>query len=242
MNFAGMVDQFLDAYGLVAVFGLMLLKEIGVPVPIPSDLIMLGAAARAAQGRFPVAGAYLAILIPMILGGLVQYAVAKGPGRRVVYRLGSLIGLTRERLDRAMDAVRRGGPVAVAAGLTTPGVRIAIVPACGLAALPVGKFGIGLVIGSAFFLAWHFAVGYLGGLALGLLNLSLPLLLAVVAAVLLLGVAGWMAVRRLSRRGEEMTAAARYAAWADASCPACIAITLVRDRQTEATRPVGAVR
>ncbi len=47
MDFAVLADQFLDAYGLLAVFAIMLLKEIGVPVPIPSDLIMLGAAARA---------------------------------------------------------------------------------------------------------------------------------------------------------------------------------------------------
>ncbi len=32
MDFAALADQFLDAYGLIAVFGIMLLKEIGIPV------------------------------------------------------------------------------------------------------------------------------------------------------------------------------------------------------------------
>jgi membrane protein DedA with SNARE-associated domain len=227
-------NQFLDAYGLLAVFLLMLLKEIGLPVPIPSDLIMLGTAARVAQGKSPLIPAFLAILIPMLAGGLVQYWIARGPGRRAVYRIGRYVGLTRERLDRAMDAVRRGGPVAVALGLTTPGVRIATVPASGLAELPLAAFAPGLLAGSAFFLGWHFAIGYLGGFLLALLNLPLPALAGLAAAVLLLGILGWMLFRRISRgRGagaERLTSAERYAAWADASCPACLAITLVRQQ------------
>jgi membrane protein DedA with SNARE-associated domain len=244
MPFGALAEQFLDAYGLLAVFVIMLLKEIGVPLPIPSDLIMLGAAARAAQGKFPIFAVFFAILIPMVVGGLVQYFIAKGPGRRVVYRLGSYIGLTKARLDRAMETVRRGGPVAVGVGLTTPGVRIAIVPASGLAELRLGAFVPGLVVGSTFFLGWHFAIGYLGGFVLSLLNLPLPTLVGVVVAVLAVGIIGWLAVRRISRgrdrtRGpgeplaapEQITLSERYAAWADASCPACIAITLIRQQE-----------
>lgn len=52
MDLTLLANQFLDAYGLIAIFSIMLLKELGVPIPIPGDLIMLAAAARAAQGRF----------------------------------------------------------------------------------------------------------------------------------------------------------------------------------------------
>jgi membrane protein DedA with SNARE-associated domain len=241
MDIASLADTFLDTYGLIAIFLIMLLKEIGVPVPIPSDLIMLGAAARAAQGRFNFVAVFLAILIPMILGGLVQFSIAKGPGRRVVYKLGAIIGLTKERLDRAMETVRKGGSVAVAVGLTTPGVRIAIIPASGLAELPLGGFIAGLVVGSTVFLALHFAIGYIGGFLLALLNLPLPILVGIIVAVLVLGIAGWALVRRISRgtghAAEPLTLPERYAAWADASCPACIAITLVRQREMTTVQP-----
>ncbi len=235
MGLSALADQFLDSYGLAAVFAIMMLKEIGVPVPIPSDLIMLGAAARAAQGRFPLLLVFFAILIPMVVGGFVQYSIAKGPARRIIYRLGNYIGLTKTRLDRAMETVRRGGTAAVALGLTTPGVRIATVPASGLAELPLAHFLPGLVVGSAFFLSWHFAIGYIGGFVLSLLKLPPPIIIGIVVAVLLLGIVGWLAVKRTSRgrarSAERVTAAERYAAWADASCPACIAITLVRQRE-----------
>ena len=44
-------DMFLTDYGLVAVFSIMLIKTIGVPIPIPGDLIILTAAVRVDQGK-----------------------------------------------------------------------------------------------------------------------------------------------------------------------------------------------
>lgn len=230
-----LANQFLNTYGLIAIFVIMLLKEIGIPVPIPSDLIMLGAAASAAAGKFDGQGGFVAvflvILIPMFVGGLVQFVIAKGPGRAFVYRIGKYIGLTEARLEKAMNAVRRGGTTAVTIGLTTPGLRIAMVPASGLADLSLAVFAPGLLIGSAIFLAWHFAIGYLGGLALALLTLPIWALALIVIVVLALGIVGWRFARRRNQ-GEKptdaITSGETYLAWADASCPACIAITLVR--------------
>ena len=237
MDFTALADQFLDTYGLAAIFGIMLLKELGIPVPIPGDLIMLGAAARAAQGKFNSQGGlvavFIAFLIPMFIGGIIQYSIAKGPGRQFVYRIGKLIGLTKERLDRAMETVRKGGMAAVALGLTTPGVRMATTPASGLAELPIRTFAPGLVLGSAFFLAWHFAIGYLGGAALALLNAPLPVLAGILVAVIAVGIAGWLMVRSIRRkRAGGAVLPNTYGAWADAACPACIAITLIRETKT----------
>lgn len=234
MDLTTALGQFLDTYGLLAVFLIILLKEIGVPVPIPADLIILGAAARAAGGKESGVAVFVAILIPMIIGGFVQYAIVRGPGRAFVYRIGKFIGLTKARLDRAMNAVRRGGMAAVALGLTTPGVRIATVPASGLADLAPGVFIPGLIAGSAFFLAWHFALGYLGGVLLAVLDLPAPVIIVLVIVVGVLGAAGWLFIRRrraAARGAAPESASETYAAWADASCPACIAISLIREQQ-----------
>lgn len=231
MEFAAMIETFLDMYGLAAIFGVMLLKEIGIPIPVPADLIMLGAAARAAQGKFHIAEGFLAILIPMVVGGLVQYWVARGPGRRAIYRLGRYIGLSRERLDRAMAALRRGGATAVAAGLSTPGVRVAIVPASGLAELPLPAFVPGLVAGSAFFLAWHFAIGYIGGFLLALISLPLPALLAILIGIPVIAAAAWLSVNRVrGKRVAPLSLAEEYAGWADTACPVCITLAHLQAR------------
>ncbi|BCX04969.1 MAG: hypothetical protein KatS3mg053_2907 [Candidatus Roseilinea sp.] len=231
-----MLEQLLRDYGLLAVFAVMLLKEFGVPVPIPADLIMLGVAAQSAAGEIALVAGFAALLIPMLLGGLFQYTVARGPGRRFIYRVGKFIGLTPQRLDVMMARVRKGGSAAVALGLTTPGLRIATTPASGLADLPPRRYLPGLVLGSAFFLGWHYAIGYAGGAALKQMQLPLPALIGIAVAVLALGlVAALITRRRKLRRAGRADAANQQAinletlaSWADASCPVCSALTLLQ--------------
>ncbi len=219
----------LDTYGLLAVFVIMLLKEFGVPVPIPGDLIMLGVAARAAQGRMSPVEAFLVILVPMLVGGFTQYTIARGPGRAFIYRIGRFIGLTQARLDRMMDRVRRGGTTAVIVGLTTPGLRIATTPASGLANLAPRTYVPGLVLGSTFFLGWHFAIGYAGGAALARSMFLRLHWLHCSSGVVLFGIgAVLMARRRKARLRQPETPLESFASWADASCPVCAALTLMQ--------------
>ena len=231
-----MAEQFLGTYGLTAIIALMLLKEIGVPVPIPGDLLMLAAAAQVAEGRYALPLAFGGLLAAMVVGASVQFFFARGVGRRFLYRFGKYIGLTQERLDRAADAVCKGGAVAVALGLSTPGVRIAIVPASGLAELPLATFLTGLIGGSAVFLALHFVIGYIGGPIVGaVMNaLNLPTL-ALIIAFLAVGVTGWMLLRR---RAQKNTTVERLADWADASCPVCLAIGAVEHARHAIEQPV----
>ena len=77
-----MLNEPLETYGLWAVFVVMLFKEMGIPLPVPADLIMLSVAAQTAQGRFPFALSFAVILVPMLIGGCVQFLFARGPGRR----------------------------------------------------------------------------------------------------------------------------------------------------------------
>jgi 4-hydroxybenzoate polyprenyltransferase len=115
--------------------------------------------------------------------------------------------------------------------LVTPGVRVATVPACGLAQLPYRTFLPGLVVGSGLFLGLHFAIGYLGGPLIGASSNSANLpLVTIFAALLVLGLAGWMVMRRRTRirkEGAVTVTLERLNDWSDASCPVCLAIGAV---------------
>src|SRR5690349_11273179 len=132
-TFAIAVHGFIATYGLLAIFVVMLLKEIGVPLPVPGDLIMLSAAGQAAAGQLVLWQAFVAILIALVVGDWVQYALVRGVGRPILYRFGRFIGLTPARLDSASAKVDKSGIIGVALAMTTPGVRNVVVPACGLA-------------------------------------------------------------------------------------------------------------
>ena len=228
------LTTFLEVYGLTAIFAVMLIKSIGVPIPIPSDVIMLVAAAGAVQGRFVLWQAFAAILIALVAGGIVQYALARGPGREFIYRNGRFIGLSPERLDAASALAKRSGLFGISLMVLLPGVRAAAVAACGLAALPSRLFVPALLIGSTLFLGLHFFLGYAGGTLLQMLARPVSAVTVAIAAVLLLaiGFVIWFEIRRhRSAPGEDNSTAAvaadAFANWHDATCPACLALGAV---------------
>src|SRR3984893_14708262 len=169
------LDMFLIQYGLAAIFIVMLIKTIGVPIPIPGDLIIFTAAVRVAQGKLVGWQVFFAILIALLVGGLIQSVLARGPGRGLLYRFGRYIGLTKPRIDAAAEKIRKGGVPGIAISILVPGVRGAAIVAAGLADLTLSRFIIGLSLGSLMFLSLHFFLGYLGGSALSIIGKVLPL-------------------------------------------------------------------
>jgi|GEM_PF-827921 len=224
-NISITLSNFLATYGLLAIGIVMLLKEIGVPVPVPSDLIMITAGVQLAAGDYGLAELALALGAAMLLGGSVQFFLVRGAGRELIYRLGARIGLSRERLDKAMSSLQQRGPLAVFLGLNLPGARAGIIPAAGLVGMPYPVFSPAMLSGSGVFYAWHIALGYLlGPSALALLEgANLPILL-VAAALALLGLGGWLLLRR--RRASRSTIEELHE-WTHAACPACLAIAAV---------------
>lgn len=247
--------EFLPAIGLI---GLLLVKEAGVPVPVPGDLLVLGAGISAAGASIAADGGaavpapllLLAILVAGFIGGSLQFALVRGAFRDSVLGLLTRFGVPRDRLDTLAGWLQRRGALGVAVARCTPGVRVGATAASGLAAMPFAAFLPGLVAGNTVFVGGHFALGYLAGpAALEVIAGAGGVALAAGAFVVLavLGAAVWHAVRH--RRGGAATSespppssssgpmhglpgdAPSWATWAEAACPACLAVSLVRGRR-----------
>lgn len=231
-NLSATLSHFLATYGLLAITVVMLLKEIGVPVPVPSDLIMITAGVQLATGAYSWIELVLALGFTMIAGGSLQFFLVRGAGRELIYRLGRRVGLTRERLDQAMASLERRGALAVFLGLNLPGARAGIIPAAGLVGMAYPVFAPAMAGGSGLFYAWHIALGYIvGPSAMTLLEgANLPIVLVVVALALL-GLGGWLVLRR-RQRADASTMVADLHEWTHAACPACLAIAAVSQSRT----------
>ncbi len=228
--------DFLASYGLLAILMVMLLKEMGVPVPVPSDLIMITAGVQAATGHYGLPALSLGIAGVILAGGSLQFLIARSAGREVIYRLGRFIGLSRERLDRAMALLQKRGATAVFVGLNIPGARAGITPAAGLARLRYPLFAPAMLGGSGIFYGWHIALGYLAGPSATQLleGVHLPLL-PVIAGLAVLGLLGWLFLRRRKsgQHGPEDSTLDRLHSWTEAACPACLAITLLQTSEPQ---------
>ena len=226
----------MDAVALAGLVALLFVKEAGVPVPVPGDLLVLGAGVAAAAD--PLAGlfALAAILVAGYAGGVVQFLLVRGGLRRLLLAVLTRLGVPRQRVESLADRLRRRGARGVALARVTPGVRVPAIAASGLAALPLPAFTGGLVVGNTAFVSAHFALGFaVGAPALTLLETSGPVVAGAAFIVLaLVGAVGWLVLRR--RRATTLRAEAApdavsgdtFTAWADAACPACLTLAVLR--------------
>ena len=87
--------------GVPGLLGLLLAMEAGVPIPVPSDLVMLLLGERVSAGALPLWLAALALELVALAGTAALFLAARGPGRALLTRAGPRLGLTGPRLARA---------------------------------------------------------------------------------------------------------------------------------------------
>jgi membrane protein DedA with SNARE-associated domain len=216
--------------GLVALFGLFIVKESGVPLPVPGDLVVIGTGVAAARGDVDPLTALAFIVVASIIGGTIQYALLRSVARPVLLRLLARV-TSAERLDRQTERLRRGGARSVALARSTPGIRIVAIPASALAAIPPVAFVAGLSAGNALFIAAHFGLGYvLGESIVEAVHAALGPIAVTAVVLAVIGGVGWLVLarRRARTTGTPTSALATESAWADACCPACLSVAALR--------------
>ena len=153
----------MDPVGLVGIAGLLLVKEAGLPVPVPGDLIVLTAGIAAANGDLDPVVALPVIVAATIVGGVVQFGLVRGPGRAIMLAVLGRFGVSAERIERVGEALRRRGAAGVATARMTPGLRVVAIAAAALAGVRFVQLAEGLSIGNGIFVGGHFLAGFAVG-------------------------------------------------------------------------------
>lgn len=137
--------------------------ELGVPMPLPNELVLAWAGYLVGRGDINIWGVLSAAMAADQAGSLLFYIVIRTGGRALVERYGKWILLTRARLGLAEAWVARVGPLAYFVGRIVPFLRIYSSGAAGLLRLPYGTvLPVGLLaslVWTAGFLALGMAAG-----------------------------------------------------------------------------------
>jgi len=221
----------LDIYAALGLAALLFVKEAGVPIPIPGDLLVIGAGVASAGNPVGALVTLVVILIAGYAGGSLQFVLARGALRKPLVALLTRVGVPRARIDALAARLQRGGARGVAIARATPGVRVPAIAASGIAALKMRDFEPGLVVGNTLFVGAHFALGYVVGVpAIAFIQgVGTPLAVGAFVTLAFVGALGWLVVRR--RRGAREDVAMTFSAWADACCPACLTLALIDANQ-----------
>jgi membrane protein DedA with SNARE-associated domain len=208
--------------GVPGLLGLLVVMEAGVPIPVPSDLVMLLLGERVSAGALPLWLAMVLLELVALAGTAALFLAARGPGRALIARFGPGRALLAKVESRFGSSGSGAGLPALVTGRTTPGLRTVTVVAAAGSGIRAGRALAALVLGSSLFLQAHLLLGYLLGPAARevLEQARVPVLVAAVAV--LVAVAVVVVARR--RRGR----VARVVA--EGACPACLALGLGRGR------------
>ena len=171
-SISGSITSFVGDHGVYAVFALMALDAV---FPAASELVMLYAGALA-SGAFPSqhvvlfghhitdpGWAYgtmaLAGTLGYVVGAIIGWMIGRYGGRPFVERHGRLLHLGPERLERAERWFDRHDDMAVLFGRVIPVIRSFISIPAGLFRMPLGRYTLLTIPGSA---VWAFGIAGIG--------------------------------------------------------------------------------
>lgn len=187
-----MIRQLLETYGYVAIFVLVGLESLGIP--LPGEAALLTGAAFAAQGHLSIVGVILAAAAGGIVGDAAGYWIGREGGLAAVRRYGKLLRLNERTLDRAHEYFQRHGGKTVFFGRFVSLLRMWAAVLAGVSRMPYGRFTLYNVAGGLCWATVFGSLGYLFGRSLpqlqkavGQAGAMLALLGAIIVALVLLG-------------------------------------------------------
>ena len=160
-GFLASLAPVLDQYGYLAVGGLVMLEDFGVPVP--GETILIAAAVYAGAGRLSVVAVGLVAVLAAVAGDNIGFAIGHFGGRALVLRYGRYVLLSAERLDKAERFFRRHGGKVVVAARFIEGLRQANGVVAGTARMPWRRFLVFNAIGAVLWVGVWTTAGYLAG-------------------------------------------------------------------------------
>jgi membrane protein DedA with SNARE-associated domain len=144
----------------IAVFSVIALEEIGVPLPLPGDVFIAYTGHLIARHLIGVGAAFLAIVLGSMLGSSILYYVARRYGQPFVHRYGPYMHIKQSRLEMVEQWFHRWGPLVIILGRHIPGMRMVISVFAGVFGVTYPVFLASVAISSSIWAAIFLAIGF----------------------------------------------------------------------------------
>lgn len=151
--------MFLTHQGAYALLVLLLIEEAGIPLPIPGDVVIAYTGYEVSRGNIPYIGAFLLLLIAVLIGSSILYYLSARFGQKIVLTFGRYIHLNEKKLLTVEEKFRKYGPWVIIFGRHVPGFRIPITVFAGMSKISYKTFIISTFISVIFWIPFYLALG-----------------------------------------------------------------------------------
>ena len=160
-GFLGSLAPLLDHYGYLAVGGLVLVEDFGVPAP--GETVLIAAAVYAGAGQLNIVAVGVIGFLAAVIGDNIGFAIGHFGGRPLALRLGRYVFLTPQRLDTAERFFTRHGGKVVTIARFVEGLRQANGVIAGITGMPWARFLAFNAAGAALWVGLWVSLGDLAG-------------------------------------------------------------------------------
>ena len=155
------VLDWISRYGYAAIFTLLMLGIVGLPVPDETLLTFTGYLIF--SHRLKLAPAFLTVLLGTMCGITLSYMLGRTFGLALIHRFGKYLHLTEERLAKAHAFFERAGHWSLTFGYFVPGVRHFTAYAAGVSCLEPHLFALFAYFGAFLWASAFLSLGYFLG-------------------------------------------------------------------------------
>lgn len=155
----------LETWGYVGISAVVILGNMGLPIPEETILILGGYLVW--EGKLRLLIVLVVGLISAVLGDNFGYWIGREFGRRAVERYERWFFVTPARLDTMQRIVARYGPLAVFAARFLPGLRFLAGPVAGITGVRPAPFILANILGASLYVPAAVGIGYAIGLGWG---------------------------------------------------------------------------
>jgi len=195
------LGELIASWGYPAIFLIVTLGNIGLPVPEETVLIVAGYLAW--QGYLQLSIVLVVGVISAVAGDNVGYWLGRRYGQTAVERVADWLGRGSERMASMRHFVARYGALAVFLARFFPGLRFMAGPLAGASGLGLRPFFVANVLGAAVFVPYGVGLGYAIGYGLNTYVTEIRHVERAALLAILLGIAcfaGWRVLRIIRKR------------------------------------------
>ena len=157
------VRGLITTHPLVAIAAILFGEELGIPSPIPGDVLMILAGVEARRGMYSFGLVLLVQEVATLLGATGLFLFSRRYGRAAVTQYGWLLHLGPAMLAKAEATLQRSGWRAIVIGRLLPGLRIITPIAAGVCGTSLAQFVPAVAVGAFLYILVLDLFGFLVG-------------------------------------------------------------------------------
>ncbi len=150
-------------YGYLIVFLLVFLQEVGIPNPIPNELVLIFSGYLSFKGLLKIPLVVLSAITGDLLGSGILFSLFFFFGKTIMARKPGWIPISQQKLNKLSGKIQRKGFAGIFIGRISPFIRGYVAVLLGLMNYPVKRYGLVLLPTAALWACFYVCAGFLIG-------------------------------------------------------------------------------